>query len=75
MVCRPIPNTYRSRSLVSVKVGEFHLFQVFPTCNREIRKNKIAARQRRRTMDGIHNLQTPVLILVPQTLKYELEIC
>jgi hypothetical protein len=36
---------------------------------------RIWNRRMRRTVDGIHNLQTPIGILVPQTLKYELEIC
>ena len=35
----------------------------------------IRGKRMRRTVDGIHNLQTPIGILVPQTFKYELEIC
>lgn len=74
MIRRPVPDTHRSRALVSVKMEELYFFQVFATYSRAIRKNKGWSRKRRRTMNGIHNLQTSIWILVPQTFKYELKV-
>ena len=61
---------------MSVKMGKFYFFQVFSTCNLAIRNGiRVGGEGSRQTMDGIHDLQTAIQILVPETFKYELEVC
>jgi hypothetical protein len=61
---------------VSIKMGKLDFFEVFLSCAVSQSRQKVFERiaEDRLTMNGIHDLEAPVWIFIPQTFEYKFHV-